>query len=113
MKLLEHVTILFEYTDLDWTAFQTAVALASFEAKQNEENVPTVTEDHFSQVVEMSTSFKEYMRSALQDNDADLAFRNRLRNDSFKLVPVERWNSDRWLASKNVNAPGHSFEGDG
>ncbi|KKY18720.1 putative atpase aaa-type core [Diplodia seriata] len=69
-------------------AFQTAVALASFEAKQSGEQIPTVTEDHISQVVDMSSTFKDYMKSALQANDADIAYRDRLRNDRFKLVPM-------------------------
>ena len=69
-------------------AFQTAVTLASFEAKQRGEETPEVTENHLSQVVEMSCNFKKYMKSALQSNDADLAFRARLRNDKFQLVPL-------------------------
>ncbi|KAF2135438.1 uncharacterized protein K452DRAFT_239383 [Aplosporella prunicola CBS 121167] len=69
-------------------AFQTAVALASYEAKQNNEEVPTITEDHVSQVVEMSATFKQYIKSALQANDSDIAYRERLRNDRFKLIPV-------------------------
>lgn len=69
-------------------AFQTAVALASFEAKQSGESIPTITEEHISRVVDMSVTFKEYMKGTLQATDTDIAFRDRLRNDRFKLVPM-------------------------
>lgn len=36
----------------------------------------------------MSVTFKRYMKDTLQANDAEIAFRDRLRNDRFKLVPM-------------------------
>jgi hypothetical protein len=66
------------------TAFQTAVALAVFDAKKmgREDEKPQVTEQHLKQVVKMSTAFKKYMKSTNQDlSDADIAFRHGNRND--------------------------------
>ncbi|KAF2109457.1 P-loop containing nucleoside triphosphate hydrolase protein [Lophiotrema nucula] len=85
----EFVKISPELQKLEWNgreirnAFQTAVALACYDAKVNKEEVPVVTEDHFDQVVKMSTNFKEYMKSTLTTDDAGYAFAARLRDDTF------------------------------
>ncbi|KAF2730213.1 P-loop containing nucleoside triphosphate hydrolase protein [Polyplosphaeria fusca] len=76
--------------DLKWNgreirnAFQTGVTLACYEARQNGEKVPTLTEDHLSQVVAMSTNFKEYMKATLQSDESGLARLYSLRNDESK-----------------------------
>ena len=75
-------------------AFQTAGALATFEAKQKRKPNPRVTESHLSQIVEMSSTFKKYMRSTLQADHGDVAQRLGLRDDTFKLVPVARQDRD-------------------
>lgn len=61
------------------TAFQTAVALASFEAKKNGDEVPELKTDHIDQVVKMSKNFKVYMEQALQVTYDEWAAMNRLR----------------------------------
>lgn len=68
-------------------AFQTAVALACYEAKSEGSKVPEVTEEHFEQVVNMSASFKNYMKSALHGDEAALAYMSGTRNDNFKAPP--------------------------
>ncbi|KAF2707698.1 hypothetical protein K504DRAFT_446813 [Pleomassaria siparia CBS 279.74] len=86
----EFVTSSSRLKELNWNgreirnAFQTAVALACYEAKQSNESIPKLTEDHFSQVVDMSTNFKKYIKSALQNDEADLAYYGRLRDDRFR-----------------------------
>ncbi|KLU88125.1 hypothetical protein MAPG_07112 [Magnaporthiopsis poae ATCC 64411] len=42
-------------------AFQTAVALAEFDAKKDEENRIEITDDHLRSVVELSGDFKKYL----------------------------------------------------
>jgi hypothetical protein len=72
------------------TGFQTAVALAIFDAKKSgRDNVkPVVTRDHLKQVVRMSTAFKEYMLKAQGGmSDEDLAFHYGNRDDKAKAHP--------------------------
>ncbi|KAJ5711737.1 ATPase AAA-type core [Penicillium malachiteum] len=63
-------------------AFQTAVALACFEAK-SKNRTPKLTDKHLAQVVTMSHNFKSYLRS-VQGADGDLAWAARVRNDKVK-----------------------------
>ncbi|KAF4545990.1 ATPAse AAA+ type core protein [Lasiodiplodia theobromae] len=97
MEYVEKSTAL---KDLEWNgreirnAFQTAVALASFHAKQIDEKnkdrtgetkaVPKVTDDHIDQVVKMSQNFKRYMRDTLQSDDASFALQHGIRSDKTK-----------------------------
>ncbi|TVY82365.1 ATPase family AAA domain-containing protein 3B [Lachnellula suecica] len=76
-----------EVRDLEWNgreirnAFQTAVTLALDETKQG--SVPVVKESHLRQVVKMSKSFKDYIRSTHGNmDDADMAYDSGLRNDT-------------------------------
>jgi hypothetical protein len=65
-------------------AFQTAVALAVFDAKKTGKGdvKPKITEAHLEQVVKMSTAFKKYMRSAHENmSEEDLAYRYGDRDD--------------------------------
>ncbi|KAK2808761.1 hypothetical protein FQN50_004433 [Emmonsiellopsis sp. PD_5] len=72
-------------------AFQTAVALAYFDARMakekggsDEDLIPEVKERHLAQVVSMSTAFKEYITSTHEGvEDADLAYRLGNRDDNF------------------------------
>ncbi|KAH8679032.1 hypothetical protein BGZ60DRAFT_255846 [Tricladium varicosporioides] len=73
--------------DLQWNgreirnAFQTAVTLALDEATVG--SIPTVKESHFRQVVKMSQSFKNYIKSTHGNmDDADMAYDSGLRDDS-------------------------------
>jgi hypothetical protein len=76
---------------LTMLAFQTAVALASFEAKQNDErnggqaektkSIPKLTEEHIGQVVKMSQNFKRYIKDTIQSDDASFALQAGLRSD--------------------------------
>ncbi|KAL4736596.1 hypothetical protein BDV11DRAFT_193452 [Aspergillus similis] len=62
-------------------AFQTAVALACFQAKQEDGRIPELTDEHLRQVVNMSQNFKNYLQ-AVRGLDEDLAFAQRVRNDA-------------------------------
>ncbi|KAJ2995711.1 hypothetical protein NUW58_g1198 [Xylaria curta] len=70
-------------------AFQTAVALAIFEANTakekgvaDEKSIPEVKESHLTQVVSMSTAFKKYITATHQGmDDVDMAFKLGIRDD--------------------------------
>ncbi|KAL9090669.1 MAG: hypothetical protein Q9165_005157 [Trypethelium subeluteriae] len=70
-------------------AFQTAVALAVFEAndarekgKPEKDCIPEITETHLAQVVRMSTAFKQYIKDTHEGlEDADLAMKLGNRDD--------------------------------
>ncbi|KAI1122776.1 hypothetical protein F5Y10DRAFT_253232 [Nemania abortiva] len=70
-------------------AFQTAVALAVFDAKMakergapDEETIPEIKEKHLSQVVSMSSAFKEYITATHEGiEDSDMAFKLGIRHD--------------------------------
>ncbi|KAF2236170.1 P-loop containing nucleoside triphosphate hydrolase protein [Viridothelium virens] len=70
-------------------AFQTAVALAVFDANEAREKgkpekdcIPEITETHLAQVVRMSTAFKQYIRDTHEGlEDADLAMKLGNRDD--------------------------------
>lgn len=73
-------------------AFQTAVALAIYDAEKanrnsqsDEKAIPELKEKHLIQVVNMSIAFKQYITSTHNDiNDSDYAFKIGNRNDAFK-----------------------------
>jgi hypothetical protein len=70
-------------------AFQTAVALAVFDANMakekgvsDEDFIPEVKERHLGQVVRMSAAFKEYITATHEGiEDADLAYKLGIRHD--------------------------------
>ncbi|KAJ5650644.1 ATPase AAA-type core [Penicillium longicatenatum] len=62
-------------------AFQTAVALACFQAKQEGKDIPELTDDHLRQVVTMSHNFKSYLK-AVRGKEESLAFAAGIRNDA-------------------------------
>ncbi|KAF4763282.1 hypothetical protein HAV15_001590 [Penicillium sp. str.  len=62
-------------------AFQTAVALACFQAKQEGSPIPELTDDHLRQVVNMSHNFKSYVK-AVRGKEEDLAYAAGVRNDT-------------------------------
>lgn len=64
-------------------AFQTAVALACYQAKQEAKVILELSEDHINQVVTMSQNFKDYMR-AVRGEDVRKAYISQLRNDNQK-----------------------------
>jgi len=65
-------------------AFQTAVALAEYEANKEGQEVVTLKEKHLRSVVRMSRSFKDYLFSTHKNQDmAKRARVNEWRNDSF------------------------------
>ena len=82
---------LFE-ADSQIAAFQTAVALAVFDANMakekgvsDEDFIPEVKERHLGQVVRMSAAFKEYITATHEGiEDADYAYKLGIRHD--KLV---------------------------
>jgi hypothetical protein len=75
--------------DSQIAAFQTAVALAIFDARvarekggSDEDFIPEVKERHLSQVVSMSAAFKEYITATHEGiEDADLAYKLGIRHD--------------------------------
>ncbi|KAJ5703871.1 ATPase AAA-type core [Penicillium malachiteum] len=88
MSAKEYVEVKEDLRILEWNgreirnAFQTAVALACFEAK-SKNRTPKLTDKHLAQVVTMSHNFKSYLRS-VQGADGDLAWAARVRNDKVK-----------------------------
>ena len=63
-------------------AFQTAVALAVYDARQKN-RPPVLRESHLKQVVTMSAAFKEYIISTHEGmEDAQIAYRKGLRDDT-------------------------------
>ncbi|KAJ5757129.1 ATPase AAA-type core [Penicillium nucicola] len=64
-------------------AFQTAVALACFQAKNEGNRIPELTDEHLRQVVTMSHNFKSYLK-AVRGAEEDWAFQARVRNDKAK-----------------------------
>ncbi|KAI0903084.1 hypothetical protein F4823DRAFT_629696 [Ustulina deusta] len=70
-------------------AFQTAVALAVFDSKiarekgvSDEDSIPEIKEKHLTQVVNMSTAFREYITATHEGvEDADRAYKLGIRHD--------------------------------
>lgn len=83
-----------EMTTMDWNgreirnAFQTAIALAEYQAKQIEgydENEEVIVESaHFQSVMNMSKRFRTYLDSIKADDEAERAKQYYGRNDYFK-----------------------------
>lgn len=79
----------------DFVAFQTAVALAVYDAKHrikskdpDEPAIPEVKEDHLRQVVLMSSAFRKYMTAANEGmSDEAIAFKEGLREDRTSALP--------------------------
>jgi hypothetical protein len=59
------------------------VALACFQAKQEGDRIPELTDENIRQVVNMSQMFKNYLK-AVRGNEEDLAYVARIRNDEYK-----------------------------
>jgi hypothetical protein len=72
-------------TDTFWhtIAFQTAVALAEFDAERDEENKIVLTDNHLRAVVELSRDFKQYLNDLHKGDEAKRAERKYDRLDSF------------------------------
>jgi hypothetical protein len=72
-------------------AFQTAVALALYDASGDKET-PVIRESHLQQVVSMSRAFKEYLKHTHDDMDeSEMAYRSGLRYDDFgKPIPNQK-----------------------
>ncbi|GKZ86132.1 hypothetical protein AnigIFM56816_000983 [Aspergillus niger] len=64
-------------------AFQTAVALACFQAKTEGNRIPELTDEHLRQVVDMSHNFKSYLRT-FRGPEEEMAWAARIRNDATK-----------------------------
>ncbi|KAJ5553329.1 ATPase AAA-type core [Penicillium frequentans] len=63
-------------------AFQTAVALACFEAKGDDDRIPELQDDHIREVVNMSRKFKDYLKG-LHGDEIEVAYQTGIRNDGF------------------------------
>ena len=65
------------------TAFQTAVALAEFDAEKDEEGKILLTDSHLRAVVELLKDFKDYLNTLHQGDEGKRAERKYDRLDSF------------------------------
>ncbi|KAL8658229.1 MAG: hypothetical protein Q9226_001166 [Calogaya cf. arnoldii] len=62
-------------------AFQTAIALAEFDAKKKEAAKPVLALEHFEIVARASEDFDDYLSRVHGGTEADLAIRNQQRDD--------------------------------
>ncbi|KAH6676509.1 ATPase [Halenospora varia] len=62
-------------------AFQTAVALAEYDAEKDEEGKILLTDTHLRSIVDMSRDFKEYLDRTLEGDEEKRAARELLRYD--------------------------------
>ena len=66
-------------------AFQTAIAIAEYEAKNDDDDRPQLTKDHFKQVAKASEGFDRYLKSVYNSQTvASVAKANLERNDEFE-----------------------------
>lgn len=70
-------------------AFQTAVALAEFDAEKDEEGKILLTDSHLRAVVELLKDFKDYLNSLHQGDEGKRSERKYERLDSFSKTDVE------------------------
>jgi hypothetical protein len=68
------------------TAFQTAVALAEFEAVKDQEGKIVLTDKHLRAVVEMSRDFKEYLHDLHKGDEEKRAERRHERLDKSVMI---------------------------
>lgn len=68
-------------------AFQTAVALAEYDAEKDEEGKVLVTDTHLRAVAEFSRDFKDYLQTLHKGSEATRAQRKFERNDGFTGTP--------------------------
>jgi len=64
-------------------AFQTAVALAEYDAEKDEEGKILLTDSHLRAVVELSRDFKDYLNDLHKGDEGKRAERKYDRLDSF------------------------------
>ena len=64
-------------------AFQTAIALVEYEARQPEAKKPALGKRHFKTVAEASEEFDRYLHTTLRGADADIALREGVRWDEY------------------------------
>jgi hypothetical protein len=62
-----------------YLAFQTAVALAEYEAQKDEEGKIVLTDQHLKSVVEVSKDFKDYLNNLHRGDEAKRAERRNER----------------------------------
>ena len=70
-------------TNVAITAFQTAVALAEYDAEKDEEGKVLVTDTHLRAVAGFSRDFKNYLQTLHKGNEAARAQRKFERYDGF------------------------------
>jgi hypothetical protein len=76
----QHHYLKFSGTSTNWyLAFQTAVALAEYEAQKDEEGKIVLTDQHLKSVVEVSKDFKDYLNSLHRGDEAKRAERRNER----------------------------------
>ncbi|KUJ07778.1 uncharacterized protein LY89DRAFT_660043 [Mollisia scopiformis] len=64
-------------------AFQTAIALAEYEARQPGAELPFLGKSQFEIIAEASEEFDRYLKHTLGDTDADIARKENMRSDYF------------------------------
>ena len=65
------------------TAFQTAVALAEYDAERDEEGKIVITDNHLRAVVELSKDFQDYLDELHKGNESKRAERKGERLDTY------------------------------
>ena len=74
-------------TKFGQTAFQTAVALAEYEAQKDDEGRIMLTDDHLKAVVEMSSAFKRYLKALHKKDESGRAALRQERLDNWIQMP--------------------------
>lgn len=87
--MVAHIPVRSSISDPGVAAFQTAVALAVYDAKHNNKGpVPEITEQHLKQVVMMSAAFKKYVDAAHARKDhSTIAYEDGIRDDRASALP--------------------------
>jgi hypothetical protein len=73
----------------DHIAFQTAVALAEYDAEKDEEGKIILTDTHFRSIVELSQDFKDYLKDLHKGDEGKRAERKYERLDTYSKPPTE------------------------
>ena len=90
-------------------AFQTATALAQYDADNSKEPI-TLKESHLRRVVGLASQFHRYLASVNQDlTQSDLAYKRRLRNDK---IDAQRARSNRAQPRRNRNRQHEEYDHD-
>jgi hypothetical protein len=74
------------------TAFQTAVALAEYDAEKDDEGKILLKDTHLSSIVDLSEDFKKYLDDTLGADEDKRAAMERIRHDRDRNWGGFHWN---------------------